>query len=70
MAKRTWSGSTPFQCQVCGRKFSAEDKHFYDFKTQSRIWAIGCESCWKKVGCGLGTGLGQKYDLKSRLKVG
>jgi hypothetical protein len=47
----------------------ATDKHFYDFKTTSGPWAIGCEKCFEKRGMGLGIGRGQKYELKTLKKV-
>lgn len=42
-------------CDICHSKKAA-----YDAKTVHGPWAYLCESCFKKVGVGLGLGKGQK----------
>lgn len=53
-------------CDVCQSKFGS---HFYDAKTMDGPWGLLCESCFKKIGIGVGPGMGQKYCTKSKLKV-
>lgn len=50
----------PSHCDVCQR-LSNELKVMIDGKTQMGQWGYLCENCHKEVGCGLGTGKGQKY---------
>jgi hypothetical protein len=71
MGKRNmkWIGSEPVRCDICGHRYTPADRFFFDFRTRSGSWALGCESCFNRYGCGLGVGNGQKYDLKTRLKV-
>jgi len=47
-------------CDICGKKLNSG--YFYDFATKQGPWALGCETCFKKFGKGLGIGKGQKYD--------
>ena len=62
-----WIGDT--HCQVCHKR-TEDDPYFYDAKTilQGR-WATLCQTCFDNIGIGLGTGLGQKYDSKTKEKV-
>lgn len=36
----------------------------YDFATTIGPWMYGCEACFRELGRGLGTGLGQKLVVK------
>lgn len=38
----------------------------YDGATTMGPWAFMCLECWNKYGTGLGTGRGQKLELKER----
>ena len=53
---KTWMGSTT--CDFCGKTC---EKELVDGLTQIGGWAVMCPKCHKIHGCGLGTGLGQKY---------
>ena len=61
-----WLSELPNNCQVCGKPFG---KHFYDANT-GMGWGLICDNCFKSHGCSLGIGKGQKYDTKTREKVG
>lgn len=61
MAKK-WTGSVT-TCNLCHTTLS-EGKVMIDGKTQFGPWACMCESCHESKGFGLGTGLGQRYELK------
>lgn len=69
-AVRRWLGNKPVNCDFCGKKFDAkDDKHFYDFQNSlDGRWGLGCKKCFDRYGVGLGTGKGQKYDLKTLIK--
>ena len=69
MPKKRWMGTKPVRCDICGHKFGDKDEHFYDFATRQGPWALGCDSCFKKYGIGLGIGRGQKYDVRTLYKV-
>ena len=67
MVKKKWYG-TIGDCDGC--KTDLNDGHFFfDAKTTFGSWGLLCESCFKKYGVGLGSGLGQKYDTVSMEKV-
>lgn len=55
-------------CNICKQEITSET--FVDGKTVFGPWALMCESCHKKAGIGLGTGLGQRYNTKTKEKVG
>lgn len=61
-----WAGNTPKNCDVCKTEIKG---HFVDGKTRMGPWANMCTSCHKKLGVGLGTGKGQKYEADSGKKV-
>ena len=65
MAKK-WMGSEP-KCDFCQRQ---PKRFFVDGATRQGPWAMMCEGCFVLEGVGLGTGRGQKYDAKTREKVG
>jgi hypothetical protein len=66
MAKK-WMGSKPETCELCKQPLKQQ---FVDGRTAWGFWAIMCASCHDKVGCRLGTGCGQRYDLLTLEKVG
>ena len=66
MAEKRWRGTPPTECNLCHRRLTWA---FVDGKTQFGIWAIMCPECHREVGLGLGTGLGQLYELPTRKKV-
>lgn len=55
-----WCGHLDPVCQISNRPF---DKVMYDARTPYG-WANICEATFKELGCKLGTGLGQKYELQ------
>jgi len=63
-----WLGTAPDKCQVCGIDLS-QLKYFIDGRLKINGWAIMCVGCHAQYGTGLGVGRGQKYEVKSRLKV-
>ena len=69
MGTKRWTGTPPHRCELCNRQFTPTDRFFWDFKTRMGPWALGCEACFKKHGIGEGTGMGQKYDLKTKEKI-
>lgn len=61
MANKTWEGTAPEKCDLCGCHIRTE---FVDGVVAGRTtWAIMCSPCHSKFGSGLGTGKGQKYIL-------
>lgn len=66
MSKKKWMGSEPIRCDLCGQPFK---KFFIDGKTTFGPWGLLCEDCHGNKGVGLGEGKGQKYDLKTKIKV-
>ena len=61
-----WMGQVPRECDLC-------DVPLVDFwidgRTMFGSWANMCIPCHEHMGMGLGTGKGQKYDLKTQEKV-
>lgn len=57
-----YCGSPDELCDVCQGKIGDA---FVDGKTKLGPWANMCVPCHKKVGCGLGTGRGQKYEKQT-----
>lgn len=65
---KKWMGVVPEVCDFCGEPL--EDV-FIDGRTQfGMAWGIMCVECHTYKGCGLGEGKGQKYDLKTLIKIG
>ena len=64
-----WLSRKPEKCDLCKTPLRPPEKFFYDFRTQMGPWGCGCEECFDQYGVGLGTGKGQKYDLKTLEKV-
>ena len=59
MKKQTaWSGA--HNCDICGKVC---ENTLYDARTGFGAWGTMCEECFRKLGTGLGTGSGQKYQL-------
>jgi hypothetical protein len=48
-------------CDICPTKITTT---FIDGRTRMGPWGILCPQCHKDVGCGLGTGNGQRYVLQ------
>jgi len=53
-------------CDICKAAFTDV---VYDGKTLHGPWAFMCEDCFQDLGVGLGTGRGQKYDVKTLKKI-
>ena len=56
------------KCSYCETDLTGCER--YDFATRVGTWAIGCESCFKTHGLGLGIGRGQKFDAQGRCVAG
>ncbi len=69
MKPKKWNGTKPVKCDLCDQPYRATDQYFYDFKTSFGPWALGCQRCFKVQGGSLGLGCGQKYDLKTMVKL-
>lgn len=63
---KKWLSDAPTHCDLCGRGIT---EHFVDGKTVLGPWGIMCMTCHASVGCGLGVGRGQEYDLETLVKV-
>ena len=64
---KKWMSSKPVACEQCKQPL----KHsFVDGRTAFGYWAVMCSVCHSNIGCGLGTGCGQRYDLNTLEKVG
>ena len=63
---KKWMGKPPEKCDICRRKFGTV---FYDARTRSGAWGCLCFHCFQRHGVGLGTGCGQKYDVKTLEKL-
>ena len=66
MENTQWLGKER-HCDICGTEFS---DHFYDAATVMGPWALMCSRCFQKFGKGVGLGLGQVYDNKTKEKIG
>lgn len=64
-----WMDELPKTCDFCGDPLEVTDI-FYDFKSHSGVWGIGCEDCFRRYGNGLGVGKGQRYRCKDGIKIG
>jgi len=64
--KKKWLGSAPTDCDLCHKPFVDV---FFDAKTRFGPWGLICSKCFLTEGVGLGTGLGQKYDLFTLEKI-
>ena len=65
-----WESQAPTECDLCHRKLKGFAQQFFvDGKTVHGPWAIMCPDCHKSLGCGLGIGKGQKYNLNSLEKL-
>jgi hypothetical protein len=67
---KKWMSGKPSHCDICRQPFDSADKYFYDFKTSTGPWGLGCEECFKNNNGQLGVGHGQKYSLKTLEKIG
>lgn len=55
-------GPTPKRCDICKGPFESV---MYDAKTIPGPWGNLCQGCFITHGLGLGTGLGQRYELQT-----
>lgn len=66
MSKK-WTGEIPPMCDICGDPLT---KWFVDGGVSfGGSWCIMCPGCFAFYGLGLGTGLGQKYNVVDGKKV-
>jgi len=56
------------KCDLCGTDLLREKK-FYDANIRGGCWGLICKDCFQMNGCKLGTGLGQEFDSKTRVKT-
>ena len=59
MAKKVYWLSPVKNCDICNTPLVGK---IVDGKTRMGPWALMCVSCHELDGCGLGLGLGQKYE--------
>lgn len=64
-----WTSPVPEKCDLC-LCLLVNEEIFVDGKTRDGSWAIMCKSCWDTRGIGIGTGMGQVYELPSGKKIG
>jgi hypothetical protein len=64
--KRKWRGTVPTHCDICRKPLSQQ---FVDGNTIAGLWAMMCAICHSREGCGIGPGKGQRYDLKTLVKI-
>lgn len=57
-------------CDLCKTDLNDEEV-FYDAAVGSITgpWGLLCDKCFKQRGVGLGQGVGQKYDAKTKKKL-
>ena len=67
--EKKWLGTWPAKCDIC-KDLLSEDYYFVEGRTIKGPWALMCPICHQLNGVGLGTGLGQKYDSKTLVKLG
>lgn len=63
---KKWLGKIPTKCDLCQAEFA---EFFVDGRTTRGMWGNMCIGCHMLYGCGLGTGNGQKYSIKTGEKV-
>lgn len=56
-----WAGTPPVRCDICHKALGAT---FFDARAQTGHWGCLCQTCYTVHGVGLGTGLGQKYEVQ------
>lgn len=61
-----WMGLRPSHCDKCTQELHGQ---FVDGRTKMGQWGILCIACFRRVGVGLGTGKGQRYDLTTLEKL-
>lgn len=65
-----WIGDVPEKCDLCRGLMRSHGEHWVDGKVRGfGPWANMCERCFEECGVGLGTGIGQKYNLETKEKV-
>lgn len=60
-ATTVWIAPVPESCEMCKKPIT---NIFVDGRIKFGPWAIMCQICHRKHGCGLGVGRGQKYGLQ------
>src|SRR5215471_5085314 len=60
MTQTSSPAHSPAHCDMC---HAFLPNVYYDAKTRMGPWANMCPACFRCLGIGLGTGLGQKYVL-------
>lgn len=70
MAIKKWMGKVD-KCDICEESLNwiQNKQWFVDGKLKQGPWALMCPRCFEMHGVGLGTGKGQKYDLKTKEKI-
>ena len=66
--EKKWMGSQDPLCDFCECRLVERD-FFVDGKTRRGPWALMCPHCYRLNGFGVGTGLGQKYDPDTMIKL-
>lgn len=55
-------------CDICHISLTTK-AYFVDGRTKFGPWALMCPACHRTNGVGLGTGFGQKYNSKTKIKI-
>jgi hypothetical protein len=66
---KKWFGRWPDNCRICGIDLSKKE-WFADAKSNYGPWGLFCPECHEAC-CSqkFGTGIGQKYDSKTLIKL-
>ena len=67
-SSKKWHGTWPAECDICAVTLSEQDS-FIDGRLAMGSWALLCPGCHIRLGVGLGTGKGQRYDSKTLIKL-
>ena len=68
MPKIKWLGKQE-NCDIC-KDTLGRFNTFYDGRLKDRTaWALMCKECWQYYGAGLGTGIGQEFDIFTKEKI-
>ncbi len=71
MSEKKWVGSQPVECNLCKVLLTPSVGWFADasLPLHRGSWAIVCPDCFKEQGCKVGVGMGQRYDIKTLVKL-
>jgi hypothetical protein len=59
---KQWLSDYEF-CDICAHPIKGVEEYFVDGKTKmGGVWGLMCPACYVKYGCGIGWGIGQKYN--------